>query len=67
MHFVPNVSSFCSPPNTTLRSQEVTTHVIAPLEALHRDPLPGAIALVPLKQAVQGGLALPEVGVGVER
>ncbi|GIL68785.1 hypothetical protein Vafri_22024 [Volvox africanus] len=42
------------------RLQEVTTHVIAPLEALARDPLPGAIALVPLKQAIQGGVTLPE-------
>ncbi|GIL84782.1 hypothetical protein Vretimale_14432 [Volvox reticuliferus] len=42
------------------RLQEVTTHVIAPLEALARDPLPGAIALVPLKQAAQGGVTLPE-------
>ncbi|EFJ45455.1 hypothetical protein VOLCADRAFT_63610 [Volvox carteri f. nagariensis] len=42
------------------RLQEVTTHVIAPLDALTRDPLAGAIALVPLKQAVQGGIALPQ-------
>ncbi|GLC39356.1 hypothetical protein PLESTB_000893800 [Pleodorina starrii] len=42
------------------RLQEVTTHVIAPLDALARDPLPGAIALVPLKQAAAGGLTLPE-------
>ncbi len=44
--------------------QEVTTHVIAPLEALARDPLPGAIALAPLAQAVKGGVALPQVGKG---
>ncbi|GFR52316.1 hypothetical protein Agub_g14853, partial [Astrephomene gubernaculifera] len=42
------------------RLQEVTTHVIAPLEALAADPLPGAIALLPLKQALQGPLSLPQ-------
>lgn len=42
------------------RLQEVTTHVIAPLEALARDPLPGAIALAPLAQAAKGGVTLPE-------
>ncbi|KAG2492083.1 hypothetical protein HYH03_009579 [Edaphochlamys debaryana] len=42
------------------RLQEVTTHVIAPVEALAKDPLPGAVALVSLKKAVAGGVALPE-------
>lgn len=36
--------------------------MIAPLEALARDPLPGAIALAPLAQAAKGGVTLPEVG-----
>ncbi|KAG2452668.1 hypothetical protein HYH02_002901 [Chlamydomonas schloesseri] len=42
------------------RLQEVTTHVIAPIDALAKDPLPGAIALVPLKQAAAGPVKLPE-------
>ncbi|KXZ49849.1 hypothetical protein GPECTOR_19g300 [Gonium pectorale] len=42
------------------RLQEVTTHVIAPLDALAKDPLPGAIALVSLKRAAAGGLQLPQ-------
>jgi len=46
------------------RLQEVTVHVIAPADVLAKDPLPGAVALHTLRDAVAahaaGGVALPE-------
>jgi len=41
------------------RLQEVGVHVLAPIAALQADPLPGAVAVVPLTQAV-AGVTLPE-------
>jgi hypothetical protein len=45
--------------------QEVTVHVIVPAGELAKDPLPGAVALHTLKDAVKahnaGGVKLPEV------
>ncbi|GAX73157.1 hypothetical protein CEUSTIGMA_g610.t1 [Chlamydomonas eustigma] len=46
------------------RLQEVTVHVIAPADKLASDPLPGAVTLHTLRQAVAahkaGGIKLPE-------
>lgn len=42
------------------RLQEVGMHVIVPLEALAAHPLADAIALVPLRSALQGPPALPD-------
>jgi hypothetical protein len=45
--------------------QEVTVHVIAPAAELAKDPLPGAVTLHTLKDAVKahsaGGVKLPKV------
>lgn len=50
------------------RLQEVTVHVIVPADKLAADPLPGAVALHSLKDAVvahkAGGVKLPQVNVG---
>ena len=50
------------------RLQEVTVHVIAPAAKLAADPLPGAVTLHTLRDAVAahkaGGIKLPKVWLG---
>eukprot|EP00798_Chlamydomonas_sp_ICE-L_P027677 gene27677-7318_t len=41
------------------RLQEVTVHVLSPISELAANPLPGAVAMVPLKQAI-AGVTLPQ-------